>query len=103
MEKQFERKHDGMLYFMDRVWIPDIGNVRKLILDQAHKSKYSIHRGADKMYKDLREFYRWPGMKQAVATYVGKCLTCSMVKAEHQRPSGLLQQLEISQIGADLH
>jgi hypothetical protein len=80
---------------MDGVWIPDFGNVRKLILDEAHKSRYSIHPGADKMYKDLREFYWWPGMKQDVATYVGKCLMCSKVKAEHQRPSGLLQQPEI--------
>jgi hypothetical protein len=79
---------------MDRVWVPSMGNVWKLILDEAHKSKYSVHPGADKMYKDLIEFYWWPGMKQAVATCVGKCLTCSKVKAEHQRLSGLLQQPE---------
>ncbi|GJX25165.1 putative reverse transcriptase domain-containing protein [Tanacetum coccineum] len=39
--------------------------------------------------------YWWPGMKRDIATYVSKCLTCSKVKAEHQRPSGLLQQPEI--------
>ncbi|GJV59963.1 putative reverse transcriptase domain-containing protein [Tanacetum coccineum] len=39
--------------------------------------------------------YWWPGMKKDIATYVSKCLTCSKVKAEHQRPSGLLQQPEI--------
>ncbi|GJS77762.1 putative reverse transcriptase domain-containing protein [Tanacetum coccineum] len=37
----------------------------------------------------------WPGMKRDIAIYVSKCLTCSKVKAEHQRPSGLLQQPEI--------
>ncbi|KAD4981942.1 hypothetical protein E3N88_18613 [Mikania micrantha] len=63
--------------------------------DDAHKSKYSIHPGADKMYHDLKELYWWPGMKRDIATYVGKCLTCSKVKAEHQKPSGLLQQPEI--------
>ncbi|GJZ74159.1 reverse transcriptase domain-containing protein [Tanacetum coccineum] len=51
--------------------------------------------GADKMYYDLRDMYWWPGMKRDIATYVSKCLTCSKVKAEHQRPSGLLQQPEI--------
>ncbi|GJT54233.1 putative reverse transcriptase domain-containing protein [Tanacetum coccineum] len=66
-----------------------------VIMDEAHKSKYSVHPGADKMYHDLRDMYWWPGMKRDIATYVSKCLTCSKVKAEHQRPSGLLQQPEI--------
>ncbi|KAD4982142.1 hypothetical protein E3N88_18813 [Mikania micrantha] len=47
------------------------------------------------MYKDLRDFYWWPGMKKHIAEYVDRCLTCLKVKAEHQRPSGLLQQPEI--------
>nr|GEV72734.1 hypothetical protein [Tanacetum cinerariifolium] len=64
-------------------------------LQKAHKSRYSIHLGADKMYYDLRDMYWWPGMKKDVAVYVSKCLTCLKVKAEHQRPSGLLQQPKI--------
>ncbi|GJW63485.1 putative reverse transcriptase domain-containing protein [Tanacetum coccineum] len=39
--------------------------------------------------------FKWPWMKKDIALYVRKYLTCSKVKAEHQRPSGLLQQLEI--------
>ncbi|GJW93182.1 reverse transcriptase domain-containing protein [Tanacetum coccineum] len=64
-------------------------------MDEAHKSKYFVHPGADKMYYDLRDRYWWPGMKKDIAEYVSKCLTCLKVKAEHQRPSGLLQQPEI--------
>ncbi|GJW50754.1 putative reverse transcriptase domain-containing protein [Tanacetum coccineum] len=66
-----------------------------LIMNEAYKSKYSVHPGADKMYYDLRDRYWWPGMKKDIAVYVSKCLTCLKVKAEHQRPSGLLQQPEI--------
>ncbi|GKD58831.1 putative reverse transcriptase domain-containing protein, partial [Tanacetum coccineum] len=89
------RKEDESLYFMDRIWVPLVGGVRTIIMDEAHKTKYFVHPGADKMYHDLRDMYWWPGMKRDIATYVSKCLTCSKVKVEHQRPSGLLQQPEI--------
>ncbi|GJS81116.1 retrotransposon protein, putative, ty3-gypsy subclass [Tanacetum coccineum] len=49
------------------------------------------------MYHDLKKLYWWPNMKADIATYVSKCLTCSKVKAEYQKPSGLLQQPEIPQ------
>ncbi|GJR49707.1 putative nucleotidyltransferase, ribonuclease H [Tanacetum coccineum] len=93
--QQMEKKEDGSLYFMDRVWVPLMGGVRTVIMDKAHKSRYSVHPGADKMYYDLRDMYWWPGMKKDIAVYVSECLTCAKVKAEHQRPSGLLQQPEI--------
>ncbi|GJR29038.1 putative reverse transcriptase domain-containing protein [Tanacetum coccineum] len=57
---------------------------------ESHKSKYSIHPGSEKMYQDMKKLYWWPNMKADIATYVSKCLTCAKVKAEHQRPSGLL-------------
>ncbi|KAI3725499.1 hypothetical protein L1987_65289 [Smallanthus sonchifolius] len=96
-ERKFEQKNDELIYYLDRLWIPDSHNLRQLIFNEAHKSRYSIHPGADKMYKDLKEFYWWPGMKKEIASYVGKCLTCSKVKAEYQKPSGLLQQPDIPQ------
>ncbi|GJT43769.1 putative reverse transcriptase domain-containing protein [Tanacetum coccineum] len=64
-------------------------------MDEAHKSKYFVHPGDDKMYYDLRDRYWWLGMKKDIAVYVSKCLTYLKVKAEHQRPSGLLKQPEI--------
>ncbi|KAI3695430.1 hypothetical protein L1987_78427 [Smallanthus sonchifolius] len=97
MIKQLESKSDDTFYFMDRIWVPRNGNLRILVMDEAHKSRYFIHPGSDKMYKDLKELYWWPNMKGDIATYVSKCLTCSKVKAEHQKPSGLLQQPEIPQ------
>ncbi|GJS53413.1 putative reverse transcriptase domain-containing protein [Tanacetum coccineum] len=68
-----------------------------VIMHESHKSKYSIHPSSDKMYKDIKRLYWWPNMKANIATYVSKCLTCAKVKAEHQRPSGLLVQPEIPQ------
>ncbi|GKA04427.1 putative reverse transcriptase domain-containing protein [Tanacetum coccineum] len=89
LDQQMENKGDEGLYFMDRIWVPLIGNVRTMIMDEAHAARYSIHPGADKMYYYLRDMYWWPNMKRDIATYVSKCLTCSKVKAEHQRPSVL--------------
>nr|GEW24646.1 putative reverse transcriptase domain-containing protein [Tanacetum cinerariifolium] len=90
-----ERKKDESLYFMDRIWVSLVGGVRTIIMDEVHKTRYFVHPGVDKMYHDLRDMYWWPGMKRDITTYVSKCLTCSKVKAEHQRPSGLLQRPEI--------
>ncbi|GJU81235.1 putative reverse transcriptase domain-containing protein [Tanacetum coccineum] len=95
LDEMIEQRSDGTLYYLDRIWVPLKGEVRTLIMDEAHKSKYSVHPRADKMYYDLRDRYWWPGMKKDIAEYVSKCLTCLKVKAEHQRPSSLLQQLEI--------
>ncbi|GKC63540.1 putative reverse transcriptase domain-containing protein, partial [Tanacetum coccineum] len=44
------------------------------------------------MYQDLKKLYWWPNMKAEIGTYVSKCLTCAMVKAEYQKPSDLLVQ-----------
>ncbi|GJS46399.1 putative reverse transcriptase domain-containing protein [Tanacetum coccineum] len=76
---------------------PCYGNLRTVIMHESHMSKYSIHSGSDKMYQDMKKLYWWPNMKVDIATYVSKCLTCAKVKAEHQRPSGLLVQPEIPQ------
>ncbi|GKA93760.1 reverse transcriptase domain-containing protein [Tanacetum coccineum] len=95
LDEMIEQRSDGTLYYLDQIWVPLKGDVRTLIMDEAHKSKYSVHPGADKMYYDLRDRYWWPGMKKDITVYVSKCLTCLKVKAEHQRPSGLLQQPEI--------
>nr|GEZ44387.1 putative reverse transcriptase domain-containing protein [Tanacetum cinerariifolium] len=91
----FEVRADGTKCLRGRVWLPLFGELRDLIMLESYKSKYSIHPGSDKMYHDLKKLYWWPNMKANIATYVRKCLTRTKVKAEHQRPSRLLQQPEI--------
>ncbi|GKA16301.1 putative reverse transcriptase domain-containing protein, partial [Tanacetum coccineum] len=57
LDQQMEKKEGESLYFMDRIWVPLIGDVRTIIMDEAHKTKYSVHPGADKMYYDLQDSY----------------------------------------------
>ena len=52
-------------------------------MKEAHQSRYSIHLGCNKMYRDLKIVYWWPGMKKSIARYVGQCDTCQRVKIEH--------------------
>nr|GEY15117.1 putative reverse transcriptase domain-containing protein [Tanacetum cinerariifolium] len=94
MINKLEPRADGTLCLNNRSWISCIGNLGALIMHESHKSKYSIHPGSDKMYQDLKRLYWWPNMKEEIATYVSKCLTCAKFKIE---PSGLLVQPEIPQ------
>ncbi|GJV87550.1 putative reverse transcriptase domain-containing protein, partial [Tanacetum coccineum] len=88
--EKLEPRADGTLCLNDRSWLSCYGDLRTVIMHESHKSKYSIHPGSKKMYQDMKKLYWWPNMKADIATYISKCLTCAKVKAEHQRPSGLL-------------
>ncbi|GKE43943.1 putative reverse transcriptase domain-containing protein, partial [Tanacetum coccineum] len=93
MDKSFEVRPDRTHCIKNQSWLPHFGDLRDLIMHESHKSKYSIHPGSDKMYQDLKKLYWQPNMKAIIVEYVGKCLTCSRVKAECQKPSGLLMQI----------
>ncbi|GJS59362.1 putative reverse transcriptase domain-containing protein [Tanacetum coccineum] len=85
-----------VLWFEDRAMCPYmIQALREKVMTEAHSSPFTIHPGSTKMYRDLKQYFWWNGMKQDVATFVSKCMTCQQVKIEHQRASGLLQPLEI--------
>ncbi|GJX73161.1 putative reverse transcriptase domain-containing protein [Tanacetum coccineum] len=70
LDEMIEQRSDGTLYYLDRIWVPLKGEVRTLIMDESHKSKYSVHPRVDKMYYDLRDRYWWPGMKKDIVEYV---------------------------------
>nr|GEX74402.1 hypothetical protein [Tanacetum cinerariifolium] len=70
LDEMIEQRSDWTLYYLDQIWVPLKGDVRTLIMDEAHKSKYSVHPGADKMYYDLSDRYWWSSMKKDIAVYV---------------------------------
>ncbi|GJW49910.1 putative reverse transcriptase domain-containing protein [Tanacetum coccineum] len=73
----------------------NLGRLIKQIFDVRSDGTRYFDKHRPKMYQDMKQLYWWPNMKADIATYVSKCLTCAKVKAEHQKPSGLLQQPEI--------
>nr|GEW53124.1 transposon Ty3-I Gag-Pol polyprotein [Tanacetum cinerariifolium] len=80
-DELIKHRSDGALYYMDLIWVPLKGDVRTLIMDEAYKSKYYVHLGADKMYYDLRDRYWWPGMKKDIAAYINR-----LTKSAHFLP-----------------
>ncbi|WVZ70902.1 LOW QUALITY PROTEIN: hypothetical protein U9M48_019531 [Paspalum notatum var. saurae] len=91
----FREDEQGTLWYNNWICVPNVDSIKKLILSEAHDTAYSIHPGSTKMYYDLKKRFWWYGMKRAMAEYVASCDTCQRVKAEHQRPTGLLQPLKV--------
>ena len=88
---------DGSLRYRGRVVVPQLTDMRVEILIEFHCSRFAVHPGGTKMYSDLCCQYYWSGMKRHVGDFVRRCLTCQQVKAEHQKPIGLLQPLEVAE------
>jgi hypothetical protein len=93
----FREDAEGVVWFKDRLCVPDIKSIQELILKEVHETAYSIHPGREKMYQDLKTRFWWYGMKREIAEYVARCDSCQRIKAEHQKPAGLLQPLQIPQ------
>jgi hypothetical protein len=70
----------GVVWFGQRLVIPQDRDLKKEILDVAHLSKFTTHPGSTKMYRDLRENFWWSNMKGEIAEYVSGCDTCQRIK-----------------------
>jgi hypothetical protein len=92
---EFTEDEQGTIWFKNQICVPEIDSLRETILKEAHDSDYSIHPGSTKMYQDLKQKYQWYGLKRDVAAHVAMCDVCQRVKAEHQRPAGLLHPLKV--------
>nr|GEV56479.1 reverse transcriptase domain-containing protein [Tanacetum cinerariifolium] len=93
------RQFLGLAGYYQR-FIKDFSKITKSLTELTQKNKNDVsHQGLGAVLmqreKDLKKLYWWPNMKAIIEEYVGKCLTCSRVKAECQKPSGLLVQPKI--------
>ena len=85
------------IWGITRVVVPQLTDLREEILREFHYSRFFVHAGGTKMYQDLRHQYYWSGIKRHIGDFFRRCLTCQQVKAEHQKPAGLLQPLEVAE------
>jgi hypothetical protein len=91
----FQRDDKGVVWFGQRLVVPQDRDLKKEILDEAHLSKFTIHPVSTKMYRDLRENFWWSNMKCEIAEYVSGCDTCQRIKASHLKIAGQMQPLSI--------
>ena len=74
----------GILWYRDRLCVPNIEDLKQQILAEGHTAQYSIHPGGTKMYKDIQEKIWWHDMKRDIATFIACCdSSCQRIKAEH--------------------
>ncbi|WVZ89586.1 hypothetical protein U9M48_035967, partial [Paspalum notatum var. saurae] len=85
----------GVLWFKHRLVVPKDMELRKRILDEAHTSMFTMHPGSNKMYQDLKQKFWWTRMKRKIAKYVSECDVCRRIKADHLKPTRMLQPLTI--------
>ncbi|WVZ97621.1 hypothetical protein U9M48_043140 [Paspalum notatum var. saurae] len=91
----FTLDDQGVLWFKGRLVVPKDMQLRKKILDEAHTSMFTMHPGSNKMYQDLKQKFWWTRMKREIAKYVSECDVCQRVKADHLKPTRMLQPLAL--------
>jgi hypothetical protein len=94
--EDYHLDEQGTMWLKDQICVPQDKELLEQIMREAHDSRYSIHPGSTKMYRDLKTRYWWKDMRKDIAHYVACCDTCSRVKIKQQKPVGLLKTLEIS-------
>jgi hypothetical protein len=91
----FQKDHQDVIWFGKRLVVLVDQEIKKIILDEAHMSKFSIHPGSTKMYQDLKLKFWWSNMNDDIAKHVAECDTCHRMKASHLKSAGVLQPLLI--------
>ena len=97
VKSNFVLSNDGILRFGTQLCVPNDGDIRRVLLEEAHCSRMIVHPKGTKMYNDLKYNYWWAGMKRDIAQFVTQCLVCQKVITKYQRPARSLQPLSITE------
>ena len=81
--ENFNVTQDEVLTMKGRMCVPDIEDLRKLIMEETHCSAYAMHSDSTMMYRTIKENYWWSSMKKNIAKFMLICLMCQQMKAEH--------------------
>ena len=79
LEKRYEGyklEGDGLLTYKNRVYIPVVADLRRVVMDEIHQAPYSGNSGYQKTIATARRQYFWPGIKKDMAEYISRCMKC---------------------------
>jgi hypothetical protein len=85
---------NGILFYNDRLWLPDENSLRLFVAESEHDSLVAGHYGSDKTIELISRNFYWPNMGEWIADYVRSCHTCQKNKSTKHARFGLLQPLE---------
>jgi hypothetical protein len=74
--KDFREDVEGVVWFKDRLCVPNVQSIWELILKEAHEIDYSIHLGSKNMYQNLKKKFWWYDMKREIVEHVAICDSC---------------------------
>jgi hypothetical protein len=93
--ENYKLETDGILLYKNKIYVPNVQDLKLMILHEMHKVPYAGHPGYQKTVAAVKSHYFWPSMKKDISKYIAKCMECQKVKAENRHPTGLLQPLPI--------
>ena len=95
---------EGILSYKGRSFVPRVDDLIQKLLIESYGSRYFIHLGVTKMYRDLKHIYWWWGKKKDIVEFVPKCQNCQQVKHEHQSLQVYLKECQFrNRSGKDRH
>ncbi|GLB33349.1 putative retrotransposable element tf2 155 kda protein type 1-like [Lyophyllum shimeji] len=85
----------GVLMFRGRIYVPNIPELRRRIVEQHHDSRVAGHPGRWKTLELVSRSYWWPQMSRYIGSYTSTCDLCQRTKVRRQLPMGQLHPLPI--------
>ena len=82
-QKEYKVDESRLLWSMDRLYVPEGGDLRSSILTEFHRAPYSRHSGYQNMIFAVKKHFFWPKSKADIAMFIAKCQECHLDKAEH--------------------
>ena len=76
MYEGYKLEEDGLLTYKSRIYIPDVAELRRIVMDEIHQTPYFGHPRYHKTIATSRRQYFWPGMKKDIVEYTSSCAKC---------------------------